>query len=147
MKLFHWQTNHFPFGAHKEKETLVHSNTHSHAFKHKHLGWVLKRMKLILKFTREPGCLHDSSTKTSSGIEKQLSRLFYGWCQPTCQEHVSLATLLGGETYKRDHSLARLGVAHPGMIIQNHIWNTCILNKARLLQISKLLRAFKTDVT
>lgn len=78
MLLFHWQTNHFPFGEHKEKETLVHSNTHSHAFKQKHLGWELKGMKQILKFTRESACLHDSSTETSSGIEKQLSVLFCG---------------------------------------------------------------------
>lgn len=147
MKLFHWQTNNFPFGAHKDKETSVHSNTHCHAFKNECLGWVLKGMKQILKFMRESACLHDSSTKTFSGIEKQLSMLFCGWCQPICHGHVSLGTLLGGETHKRDQSLTRLGVAHPGMVIQNHIWNTCILHKDRLLQISKLLRAFKTDVT
>lgn len=78
MKLLHGQTNHFPFGAQKEKETLVHGNTHSHAFKHKHFGWVLKGMKQILKFTKESACLYDSSTKTSSGIKKQLPVLFCG---------------------------------------------------------------------
>lgn len=138
MKLLHGQTNHFPFGAQKEKETLVHGNTHSHAFKHKHFGWVLKGMKQILKFTKESACLYDSSTKTSSGIKKQLPVLFCGWCQLICHGQVSLGTLLGGETYKRDQSLARLGKTHPGMIIQNHIWNTCILYKDRLPEISKL---------